>query len=76
MASKTNEGRASVATVPDTKEPEDAIRCNDDCKASVLDMDAAMAQAWTYLEITKRWRCPSCRRALDAINHANQNQGL
>jgi hypothetical protein len=44
------------------------ISCCDGCKRSVADMAEAQQQAWRYLEITKRYRCATCARELDAAN--------
>lgn len=44
------------------------IRCCDGCKREVADMDDALAKAWRFLEISKRWRCPDCARELAAAN--------
>lgn len=46
----------------------ESIRCADACGRVVADMQEAEQKAWTRLEITGRYRCPDCRRALDAIN--------
>lgn len=46
----------------------DAIRCRDACGAHVADMDEALAKAWTFLEISKGWRCPDCARELNRVN--------
>lgn len=45
------------------------LRCCDGCGRSVADMSEAEAKAWHFLQISKRWRCPSCARELDAANH-------
>lgn len=56
-------------TTSDMAQQDDTrISCNDGCKDSVKDMDEAMAKAWHYLQITKRYRCVACARALAAIN--------
>lgn len=44
------------------------IRCCDGCKREVADMDEALAKAWHFLEISKRWRCPQCARELVEAN--------
>lgn len=48
--------------------PSDPLRCCDGCKREVADMSEALAKAWHYLEISKRWRCPDCARELDVVN--------
>ena len=48
-----------------TKEP---ICCCDGCKAEVADMSDAQAKGWHFLEISKRYRCPACARALERVN--------
>lgn len=50
----------------------DPIGCNDGCGAKVADMSEAEAKAWTYLEITKRYRCPACTRALAEANQQSK----
>lgn len=44
------------------------LRCCDGCGAAVKDESEAMAKAWHYLAISKRWRCPSCVRELQQAN--------
>ena len=56
----------------DTPEP---LRCQDGCGSTVKDTSEAEAKAWTFLTISKRWRCPNCRRALDTVNTRSQNHG-
>jgi rubredoxin len=46
----------------------DHIACRDECKRTVADEDAAAAAGWHYLEVQKRWRCPSCERELHGTN--------
>lgn len=41
------------------------IKCRDLCGASQVDEDAALASGWSFLSISKNWRCASCVRALD-----------
>lgn len=48
----------------------DPINCCDACGRSVADMDEALAKAWSFLEISKRWRCPDCARDLTRVNQA------
>lgn len=33
-------------------------------------MSDALAKAWGFLEISKRWRCPKCARELIEVNEA------
>lgn len=49
----------------------DPIRCCDGCKRPVADQSEAEAKAWAFLEISKRWRCPSCARELAQANAAH-----
>lgn len=46
----------------------DPIPCSAGCKRSVADMAEALAKAWTFLQITNRWRCPACTRELEEAN--------
>lgn len=52
--------------------PEPAIRCRDECGRSVVDDAAAVQAAWSWLDMTRTWRCPACWRAL---NEAGQIVG-
>jgi hypothetical protein len=52
-----------MTTEPKKPEP---IACAAGCARTVADDDAASAGAWSYLAISRRWRCPTCRRELDA----------
>jgi len=45
-----------------------AIRCQDGCGRTVQDEAEALARAWTFLTISKRWRCPECVHALNNVN--------
>lgn len=47
----------------------DPIGCQDGCKRTVKDRSEAEAKAWTYLEISRRWRCPQCVRDLEQANN-------
>lgn len=49
-----------------------AIGCTDGCKRTVANMDEALAKAWRFLEISKRWRCPACVRELDVANQPKE----
>ena len=40
------------------------IRCRDACGAARADEEACISAAWTYLQISKGWRCPKCAAAL------------
>lgn len=42
------------------------IGCRDECGAKVADEKAANLGGWSYLEISKAYRCPSCWRSLRA----------
>lgn len=46
----------------------DPIACAAGCKRTVADEDEATAKAWEFLPITKRYRCPACRRELYQVN--------
>ncbi|WP_398498153.1 hypothetical protein [Variovorax sp.] len=48
----------------------DPIRCSDGCGRTVAGQSDAEAKAWTFLEISKRWRCPTCARELALANAA------
>ncbi len=41
----------------------DPTACRDGCGAAVSWPER---NGWTYLEITKRWRCPACRKQTEA----------
>lgn len=43
-------------------------RCNDGCGTSLIVPVDQEPLGWMYLHITKRWRCPACRRELDLVN--------
>jgi hypothetical protein len=40
------------------------IRCRDACGAVVADEQEAQDSSWSWLSISKAWRCPECMRAL------------
>ena len=42
--------------------------CDDGCGASIEMLPAESPPGWTYLEISRRWRCPECSRALNEVN--------
>jgi hypothetical protein len=46
---------------------EDHITCTDSCGRKVL-IDAVEQSGWSFLPITRRWRCPQCWRDLQAVN--------
>ena len=46
-----------------------SIRCRDTCGRSVEDEAAALQAGWSYLEITKAYRCGACDGALRAVRH-------
>jgi rubredoxin len=58
-------------TIPN-KLPE--VGCTDGCGAtgvndeSCVSPNAVQVRGWQFLEISKRWRCPDCRAALDKAN--------
>ena len=54
----------------------DPIRCTDGCGANVKDESEAQAKAWQYMEISKRYRCPQCRRDLQQVNELNKMYGI
>lgn len=51
-----------------------AIRCRDGCGRSVADESEAQAKAWECLQITGRYRCPSCMRELAEANKLTDGQ--
>lgn len=40
------------------------VRCRDGCGAVASNEEAALAQAWSWLPVSKTWRCPACARVL------------
>jgi rubredoxin len=42
----------------------DPIVCAYGCNTKLPDDQAAMAAGWSYLMISRRWRCPKCDAAL------------
>ena len=53
--------------------PDTRIGCSDECGAKV---EEPAAVGWTYLVIARRWRCPECCRALEAINERKNDEYL
>jgi hypothetical protein len=52
------------------------VGCRGMCGAQVPDEDAAMKAGWSYLQITKGWRCGTCERELAAANSiVGQDEG-
>jgi rubredoxin len=49
-----------------------ALACQDSCGATVADEAAALHAGWTFLAISRRWRCPDCWRALAEIARTSQ----
>ncbi len=54
-------------TEPAEKPVEKPIGCTDGCKRRATQEEAEQ-MAWRFLEISKRWRCPSCARELQEAN--------
>lgn len=46
-----------------------SIGCRDECGARVP-ADEIQQKGWTFLMVQRRWRCPTCQRALDKANDA------
>lgn len=44
------------------------VRCCDGCGEVASSEEAAQQRGWTCLQITNRYRCPSCVRKLAGIN--------
>jgi hypothetical protein len=49
------------------------ISCRDGCGREVND-EAPEKGSWTYLQITKRWRCPACTKVLHLINKSTPEE--
>ena len=45
----------------------DMTACRDGCGRSVPDAELLQA-GWTFLPISRRWRCPVCWRALEKVS--------
>lgn len=45
----------------------DPIFCGDGCKRHVDTEEAAMAAAWSFLAVVRRWRCPACATVLRSV---------
>lgn len=45
---------------------EPAIKCRGQCGLAVVNDEDAVRAGWTYLQITRGWRCGACGRALRA----------
>lgn len=43
------------------------IKCTDECGREIASPEDASQAGWTWLEITGRYRCPTCHRELVAI---------
>lgn len=56
-----------------SQQDDNLVSCSDGCKRS-LHEDEVLPAGWSYLAISKRWRCPECHRALAAINQANKGE--
>lgn len=52
------------------------VRCQDGCGSKADDMQQAEAQGWEFLVISKRYRCPACRQALDLVNHPERTYAI
>jgi len=56
-----------------TVKPPDTTACRDGCGRTVLD-DQLLPSGWTFLPISRRWRCPACWRALEALKAADERR--
>lgn len=45
------------------------IGCRDECGQRVP-AESIQQKGWTFLPVQRRWRCPTCQRALDKANAA------
>ena len=56
-----------------SKQP-DPIYCSAGCKRFVMSEKEAEEKFWDFLPISRRYRCPQCRRELEAINKPKDQQ--
>lgn len=53
----------------------DPIGCSAGCKRSVPDEKAASEAGWSLLDISQRWRCPTCTTELETVDERIAAQG-
>ena len=51
----------------------DPIFCGDGCKRHVPTEEAAMAAAWSFLSVVRRWRSPACAAVLREVTNLPPN---
>lgn len=51
------------------------VQCRDGCKRTQPNEEAAANAGWMWLEVQKRWRCPTCMRELQEANLAMVKYG-
>lgn len=50
------------------------IRCTDGCGRKASSADSAASMGWTCLQITGRYRCPTCAAELSRANSLSDDQ--
>lgn len=52
----------------------DQLVCSSGCKRTATDLADASSKGWSLLEISQRWRCPTCTRELEAASQGEFDQ--
>jgi hypothetical protein len=46
----------------------DGVACRDSCGKTLPSEDAALQAGWSYLAVSRLWRCGACEGALMSVN--------